>query len=881
MDRINQALTGRYQVQRELGEGGMATVYLAEDVRHDRKVALKVLKPELAAVMGGERFLSEIRTTANLQHPHILPLFDSGEADGVLFYVMPYVQGESLRAKLDRDKQLSVDDAVRIAKAVAGALDHAHRQGVIHRDIKPANILLQDGQPVVADFGIALAVSAAGGGRLTETGLSLGTPFYMSPEQATADRDPGPQSDVYSLACVLYEMIAGDPPHTGSSAQAVLARILTDRPRDLTELRDTVPGHVAATVGRGLAKVPADRFDSASAFAAALDDLNFTYAPTPATTRVSAAAPTPDVPARAATGIGSRLAWGVAAVAVLAAGWGWLRPAREADPAPTVRVVEMLEVPSNGFGRRLAVSPDGRWLAYSSAPGGIRVRRADQNGWRELAGTEGALQPDFSPEGDWITFIGAGGLRKTPVEGGPVLSLFEGSAANPQWGPDGFIYFTGGGGTSGIVSLGGVFRVPDSGGAPEVLAEDETARYASPLPDGSGVLYTHFASLETAEIRLIDLATGGVETLLSPGANADYVEPGYIVYGHGSQTVMAVPFDLRRREVTGPEGPVVPGVAVYTGGATQFAVSENGTAVYLIGGSSAVQRNLTLVGLDGTVEELPVRATPARPTPRFSPDGRYIAFDDEGRIHVFDQQLGTNAPVTFGAGEIYPVWTPDGTALAFSNAAAMSKVSADASGTPELLLSGEDLGGVFPHAWTPDESVLVFRVNTGSDNDLYTLDVATEAVEPYLRGEWDELAPRLSPGGRWLAYSSTESGEHEIYVRSFPEPGARFQVSSGGGIEPVWAPDGRALFYRSGDDLMAASVTEEPDFTVLGQQRLPMDLGSAPAALFSSSFDIHPDGSHFVFFRGQEEGGGLDQDAAVHIVTNWFTELRERMGEEW
>ncbi len=248
MERINEALSGRYRVERELGEGGMATVYLAHDERHDRKVALKVLKPELAAVMGGERFLTEIRTTANLQHPHILPLFDSGEADGVLFYVMPFVKGESLRAKLDRDKQLSVDDAVRIAKAVAGALDHAHRQGVIHRDIKPANILLQDGQPMVADFGIALAVSAAGGGRLTETGLSLGTPFYMSPEQATADRDPGPQSDVYSLACVLYEMIApgirptpGVPPRRclrassptgpGTSRSSVIRCRVTWRPR--------------------------------------------------------------------------------------------------------------------------------------------------------------------------------------------------------------------------------------------------------------------------------------------------------------------------------------------------------------------------------------------------------------------------------------------------------------------------------------------------------------------------------------------------------------------------------------------------------------------------------------------------------------------------
>ena len=202
--RLNAALQGRYRIERELGAGGMATVYLAHDIKHDRKVALKVLKPELAAVVGSERFLAEIRTTANLQRPHILPLFDSGEADGFLFFVMPYVEGESLRDRLDRERELPVEEAVRIATAVAGALDYAHRHGVIHRDIKPANILLHDGQPLVADFGIALAVSAAGGGRLTETGLSLGTPYYMCPEQASGDRELDGRSDVYSLGCVLY-----------------------------------------------------------------------------------------------------------------------------------------------------------------------------------------------------------------------------------------------------------------------------------------------------------------------------------------------------------------------------------------------------------------------------------------------------------------------------------------------------------------------------------------------------------------------------------------------------------------------------------------------------------------------------------------------------
>ena len=223
--RLNAALEGRYRIGSELGEGGMATVYLADDIKHERKVALKVLKPELAAVVGAERFLAEIKTTANLQHPHILPLFDSGEADGFLFYVMPYVEGETLRERIDREKQLPVDEAVRIAAAIANALDHAHRQDVIHRDIKPANILLQDGEPVVADFGIALALGAAGGNRLTETGLSLGTPYYMSPEQATSDQEVGPASDTYALACVLYEMLVGEPPFAATTARAVLVKI--------------------------------------------------------------------------------------------------------------------------------------------------------------------------------------------------------------------------------------------------------------------------------------------------------------------------------------------------------------------------------------------------------------------------------------------------------------------------------------------------------------------------------------------------------------------------------------------------------------------------------------------------------------------------------
>jgi serine/threonine-protein kinase len=269
--RLGSALEGRYTIDREVGRGGMATVYLARDVRHHRRVALKVLNPELGAVLGTERFLAEIEVTANLQHPNLLPLFDSGEADGLLFYVMPFVEGESLRARLEREKQLPVEEAVRIATAIAGALDYAHRRKVIHRDLKPENILMQEGQPLIADFGIALAVSNAGGARITQTGLSLGTPQYMSPEQATGDRVVDGRTDIYSLGAMLYEMLVGDPPHSASTSQAIIAKVLTEKPARTRAGRPTVPPHIDAAIARALEKLAADRFSTAKEFADALD----------------------------------------------------------------------------------------------------------------------------------------------------------------------------------------------------------------------------------------------------------------------------------------------------------------------------------------------------------------------------------------------------------------------------------------------------------------------------------------------------------------------------------------------------------------------------------------------------------------------------------
>ena len=369
----------------------MATVYLADDLKHKRKVALKVLKPELAAVVGAERFLAEITTTANLTHPHILPLFDSGEADGFLFYVMPHIEGESLRERIDREKQLGVDDAMAITQKVAGALDYAHQNGVVHRDIKPGNILLsaQD-EPLIADFGIALAVAQAGAGRINETGLSLGTPHYMSPEQATGDRDVDPRSDVYALGCVLYEMLAGQPPFSATTAQAVLVKILTADAPSITSERRTVPPHVGHALAQALEKLPADRFTTAAEFGAALADPSFTYE---ARARTSVAASTSESVETSGL-VGATRPWhhdgrvvvslGTGIVLAALAAWGWLRP--QPVLQPTRAVVDFGEINLRVM-NEIVVSPDGSRLAMAGSLDGQEGGASGSAGrWPALGG---------------------------------------------------------------------------------------------------------------------------------------------------------------------------------------------------------------------------------------------------------------------------------------------------------------------------------------------------------------------------------------------------------------------------------------------------------------------------------------------------------------
>ncbi|MCH7876345.1 MAG: serine/threonine-protein kinase, partial [Gemmatimonadetes bacterium] len=867
----------------ELGAGGMATVYLAEDLKHRRKVAVKVLRPELAALLGAERFLKEIEVTANLQHPHILPLHDSGEADGFLYYVMPCVVGESLREKLNREKQLSIEETLEITKAVASALDYAHRHEVIHRDIKPENILLHEGQPMVADFGIALAISAAGGNRLTETGLSLGTPHYMSPEQAMGDRELDARSDVYSLACVTYEMLAGEPPHTGPTAQAIVAKVLTEKPQRLAGQRDTVPPHVDATVHKALEKLPADRFTTARQFAEALTDARM--APAAATLPSTQAVPTVSgaaawralgkwmvVLALIFMGVGAALVW-------------VLKP----TPQP---VVTRFTVPVEGghemflgLWPRLALSPDGRTLVYH-AQGRLHVRRLDRFESEPLDGTEGAEIPFFSPDGQWIGFA-QGALKKVSVTGGPVTEIMNATADfGASWGGDGTIVYASGIGSSGL------WRIPASGGVPERITTVidsvlETAHiWPQSLAAGKLVLFTVVGpsgGRVDAKIALKDLETGERKTVIEGATYGRYVPTGHIVYvrvAGSTGTIFAVPFDLARRKVTGAEFPVQSGVRVaYWGGTASLAISHSGTVAF-VRGSNAMRNLLFWVERDGRRQQLGSAMSGAYP--EISPDGRrvavYLRRPDNDDIFLLDAATGQRDRFTFSTAEDEsPVWSPDGGRIAYSSAwtgqtRRIYVKEVDTGAEPVLLYTGPR--HLHLTSWSPDGRWLaLYEYHPETGEDIYVLPVdSVDHLIPVAVTSAGESDARFSPDGRWLAYESDETGSREVYIVSFPEIGGRQQVSTAGGAQPRWSRDSGELFFWKGYTLMATNVSTQGSF----RRETPQPLFDMPDRdlLVFGGYDVTADGQRFLVKVKNPDAPAKE----IHVVVNWFEVLRE-LGE--
>ena len=882
--RLNAALEGRYAIERELGEGGMATVYLADDLKHERRVALKVLKPELAAVVGAERFLAEIKTTANLAHPHILPLFDSGEADGFLFYVMPHIQGESLRERIDREKQLGVDDSVAITQKVANALDYAHGHGVVHRDIKPGNILLSEqGEPLVADFGIALAVAQAGAGRITETGLSLGTPHYMSPEQATGDRDVDPRSDVYALGCVLFEMLAGQPPFSASTAQAVLVKILTADAPSITSERRTVPPHVGHALAKSLEKLPADRFTSAAEFATALGDERFTYKAR-ARTATAIAPSEPIVPVATAQPWhrdGRVVAALLVAVTTSAlAAWGWLsRPPIPEPGVPTRSGVTGLNLMVAGGGWKLAISPDGRWIVAAHVEEGFTparyIRAANDPEWRRLANTEAGQNPTFSPDGQSVAFttLGVSGISKVPITGGPALPIAAGFS--PHWGVDNTIVYD---------TQSGLYRVASSGGEPELLFASDTVTVFRPhlLPNGRAVVFGT-GTADVSRIFIFEIETGDVRELVPAGNQPRYVSTGHLIYGHSDGVLMGVPFDLETLETTGSPVTLLPELSVNVGGASQFAVSETGTLIYVasLGPFAGAARVLVEVNLEGVESPLPLSGG-AMGVPRYSPEGRKIAYFDDGELRIYDVVTGASPQFATGT---YPVWSTSGEYLYFSVNGPISDGYRQPADSREAATQLWDRpGGQYVTDVSAGDSIIVVRDNApdrGRDVLLMRQGEDGAEFEDFLTAEWNEVNGEISPDGRWFAYQSDESGEYRIYVHSFPVITGRRPVSPGLGTDPVWSPDGQTLYYRSGSQFLAVGVATEPAFAVL----------SAPDVLFDRpeytryqnpgpvrTWDIHPDGSRFIMVKFGDESGGVVGFSGAYLVTNWFEELRQRMG---
>ncbi len=729
-DRLESALANRYAIERELGSGGMATVYLAQDIKHERQVAVKVLRPELAAALGSERFLREIKIAANLQHPHILPLFDSGETDSFLYYVMPYVQGESLREKLNREKQLPIDEAVRLTTEVAEALYYAHERNVIHRDIKPENILLHNGSAMVADFGIALAVQQAGGSRLTETGLSLGTPQYMSPEQATGERDVDARSDVYALGCVLYEMLAGEPPFTGPTAQAVIAKVLTGDPEPLQTVRRATQRHVVATVHTAIARLPADRFASAADLRAALANPNFgayhEFEGTPRTIR----------------------SW-VLTAAGLAVGLllGFLLRSSGGEPSTgplaahlQVNLPPGVSLPLDSDYPVLAVSPDGTRLIFVGEEDGRRQlysRLLTDSESRPIGGTEGALAPFFSPDGEWVAFFSGWMLLKVAAAGGAPARIHgatpEGVSRGAAWVSDTtlvFAFSANSGLVTGTISEGRV------GGIAEwdsLTSASMPAAWPTLVSGQTDVVFARSPAgdADDTHIALFSLESGEARTLINGAIGPRYSPTGHLLFARGS-VLHAIEYDPARGETTGPEREVLSGVAAGSPGVSHYAVGGGGVLAYVAG--KAIPPEFELVWVDRNGEVVGTLHEGRRYSdPRLSPDGRWVALTvTEGPnldVWVLDLERNTLQPQTGHPGEDFgPVWSPDGSSLALTSeigedrgelGPALAWVPELGGATEQLVFTPERGAWEFPTSWSPDgRSIVVTTRRPGRSADI-------------------------------------------------------------------------------------------------------------------------------------------------------------------
>jgi len=870
---------GPYEVLSAIGAGGMGEVYRARDTKLGRDVAIKVLPSAFAGDTDRmARFQREAKVLAALDHPNIASIYGLEDSSGTRALVMQLVEGPTLADRI-KEGPIPTDEALKIAKQICEALEYAHERGIVHRDLKPANVKVTNDDAVkVLDFGLAKALEGEASSmdisssptmsRLaTMQGVLLGTAAYMSPEQAKA-KSVDRRTDIWAFGCVLFEMLTGKRAFDGETVTDTLAAVIRAEP-DWSLLPAVLSVRIRVLLHRCLQKDPKQRLRDIGDARISLDEV---------------LSGQPDPSLAGAAGI-STLAWRRALILSLGAlllggvitGFAvWNLKPSPAPPRPVTRTVILLPL-----GERLgdlsqpilALSADGSQLAYVATTqdggvGQIHVREMDSGEARPVPGTEGGQGPFFSPDGQWLGFFANGKLKKIPVGGGVAQTLADAPVpAGGSWGDRGRIVFAAG--------FGSIQEMSDSGGTSQPWAhfgkEDGRQAWPESLPGSEAVVFTS-ASTIAAQLRGANETRSLIQD--QEGTMPRYVPPGHLVYAQAGNLI-AVPFDSKRLEVTGTAVPVVQDVAEGpTPAAAQYSVSATGSLVYVSGSAQGAESKLLWVSRSGTEQPLPAPAHDYS-YPKVSPDGRRIVIVSSGQLWLYDLSRDTLTRFTFeGSDNAYPTWTPDGKRIAFmSNKGGPDNLywqMADGSGGLERLTTSQNIQ--VPLSWSPNGERLTFvEVAPVTGGDIWVLGMNDRKPQPFLQTPAYEGAPEFSPDGRWLAYVSDESGRREIYVRPYPGPGGKWQISTEGGNEPVWNRSGRELFYRSGDKMMAVDVTTQPSFSA-GKPKMLFEGRFRVSTRTFPMYDVSPDGQRFLMLKPSEQGGAAPTQ--INVVLNWSEELK-------
>ena len=907
MRLANGIALGPYEILAPVGSGGMGEVYQAHDTKLGREVAIKVL-PEAFAHDPERlsRFQREAKMLAALNHPNIAAIYGLEEDAGRNYLVMELVPGETLAQRVKREGAVPVEEALGIARQIAEALEAAHEKSIIHRDLKPANVkVTPEGKVKVLDFGLAKAFAGDEAGSdlsnsptlsqaATLQGVILGTAAYMSPEQARG-KAVNKATDIWAFGCVLYELLCGRAAFDGEDVTEILAAVVKTEP-DWKGLPERTPPAIRVLLRRCLWKDRRQRFQDATDVRIEIEE-------------ALAAPPGVGAPtaAPATRGWRERLTQASLAVFVLttivfAIGFA-LRAPKPPHPLPAVRLSAEIGADASLYtasSPAVLLSPDGTRLALVAASSDqkrhIYVRSLDQLQATALSGTENARDPFFSPDGQWIGFFADGKLKKISVQGGAAVTLCD--APNDRggsWGEDGTIVFT-------EDTVSALSKVSSAGGPPQPLtpldkqAGEVTQRWPQVLPGSKAVLFTsnaHQNNYEDSDIVVYSMTSGQRQTVQRGGSYARYLPSGHLVYMHEG-TLFAVPFDLQRLTVTGQSAPILEGlVTTPTNGAAQFSFSETGNLVYVAGGGN---QNVSIYWMDREGKFQTLREKLANYTnPAFSPDGKRLALEiTDGKrtdIWMYEWERDTLTRLTF-AGEANgrPVWTPDGQRIVYSStekgeAPNLWWIRADGAGDAQRLTESKNTSQ-YARSWRPDGTVLAFvQLNPNTNYDIMTLPIEGNEKsgwkpgepKPFVNSAFAEVTPTFSPDGRWLAYESNESGNYEVYVRPFPGPGGKWQVSTGGGVLPKWSRNGKEFFYRTVDSskIMAVTYTASGDSFHADKPQLWSpgqftDLGTS-----SYNFDLHPDGKRFAVLKAPDAGGNPAVNK-VSFIFNFFEELRRR-----